>query len=105
MATTAHPVVKDKLIPTPSLEYFVRAKAGDAPMLGPVSYIVACACARRFSYDNDSQLAEVYVIVGSRPGDSKQVPDTIKVILLYRSGKLLLSGSLADNYSRTGLPF
>lgn len=102
--TKAHRVIQDNTVTIVPHNYYVRENKDDTNLSPALTFTVAIDYARKFSFDNDSGLAEVFTYVGTRDGDSENTPVHLEVVALFRRGKMLLTGSVANFVSSKGLP-
>ena len=99
----AIPVLPNKYRMAAHKDFYVRETASDA-LFGPLTFQHAEMYARLMSKENDSGLAEVVTLVGSREGDPAISP-AIFVSYIYVRGKCVLGGKTANYHSKKGLPF
>ena len=81
-------------------QFFVREKEGD-PLFGPLDYNSMDRQARQESRDNDSGIAEVIVLIGTRTGDPPFDPPREVVKYVYIRGRRLYGSRATEFLGRT----
>lgn len=87
----AVPVIPDYTLSSVPKNYYVRENKDDINLSPALNFTVALDYARKFSMDNDSGLAEIITL-------------ELEVVVLFRRGKMLLTGPVAAYVSKNGLP-
>lgn len=87
-----------------SLDYYIRENKDDVNISPAMSLYDAVKQARKASEINDYGLMEVITYLGTRDGDPKFTPESIRVVYIFRRGKLLLSGTPAQIASEKMIP-
>ena len=81
-------------------QFYIREKEGD-PLFGPLDFNSMDQVAREASRENDTRIAQVVVLYGTRTGDPKIDPPIELVKFTYTNGRRLYGSRTTKFLGRT----